>query len=161
MYALSKEKIFFGSDPCDLHWWLTCACPLVQQQPEHHTGYQTLMTAFTSCSTRCKQYLELLLGLEPIARQFISPMSKPIAILLNVHSNKPTNDYCITHRHMYLSVLITETSICSRQWLTQRHTTGQGIENKRLQNAQPYMVLILYSILPSHRDHYGNVGGLL
>lgn len=47
--------------------------------------------------------------------------------------------YCFIPILMHLSIYIREVSVCSRWWLAQIPTTGQGERNKKLQNGHLYM----------------------
>ena len=57
--------------------------------------------------------------------------------------------YPYTCRSVLLSTLLREDSICRRWWLTERHTAGQVVENKRLQNIQPEWNIYTLPPLPS------------
>lgn len=72
-----------------------------------------------------------------MAGQVIGPKGEPnIIVLLNRHIIKMTSDDLLLYPKMvHLSTMIREAS-CSRLQLTQRPSTGQCSENKRLWNPQ-------------------------
>lgn len=77
-----------------------------------------------------KHVFALWEGQDSVSSQIIDPSREPI-ILVNRYSIKETlNDQSLRDS----SSLIIDASVCGRWYLTERHRTGKGAENKRLQN---------------------------
>lgn len=62
--------------------------------------------------------------------------------------------YCYSHRLMHFSVLIGDTSVCSRLWLTWRPTTGKV---QRIRSSAVNRASVSHALLPRLRDHCGRV----
>ena len=100
---------------------------------------QKFLIGFKSHSTKLNLYQASLSGQELFDRQIIVTRGKAYDFfLLNGHSNKLIPNRLSLYPQINVSLNPHQkSSIFSRWQLTQRPTTGQGTENKRLKNVLP------------------------
>lgn len=91
-------------------------------------------------------------------RSTFSSLSTQLQVLFSFlsSSNCPAflMTYCYSHRLMHFSVLIGDTSVCSRLWLTWRPITGKV---QRIRSSAVNRASVSHALLPRLRDHCGRV----